>query len=115
MLRPAAEAAECSDGVATDLTYSGVTFRESDPWRAPIPFRKIRAGDGMDGMSAYRIELRDRTRRVFEVCTHAFTVDDEAIDYAGGIDHPFEVTVWSGDRLVANFPSTGRVVDWARP
>jgi hypothetical protein len=66
-------------------------------------------------MSAYRIELRDETSRVCEVCTHPFALDDDAIDYAGGIDHPYGMTVWDGDRLVADFPPVGRVIDWARP
>ncbi|MGH1573807.1 hypothetical protein ACRAWG_28100 [Methylobacterium sp. P31] len=34
-------------------------------------------------------------------CEH----DDVAIDYAGRLNHPHEIQVWEGERLVARFPS----------
>jgi hypothetical protein len=33
-------------------------------------------------------------------CDH----DDAAIDYAGRLDHPHEIHVWDGERLVARLP-----------
>jgi hypothetical protein len=37
-----------------------------------------------------------------------FEHDDAAIDHAGGLDHPHEMTVWDGERLVARFASSSR-------
>jgi hypothetical protein len=34
-------------------------------------------------------------------CEH----DDAVIDHAGRLDHPHEIRVWEGERLVARFPS----------
>jgi hypothetical protein len=34
-------------------------------------------------------------------CEH----DDDVIDHAGWLDHPHEIQVWEGERLVARFPS----------
>ncbi len=33
-------------------------------------------------------------------CQH----DDAAIDHAGSLNHPHEIQVWEGRRLVAHFP-----------
>ncbi|MGH1571251.1 hypothetical protein ACRAWG_11850 [Methylobacterium sp. P31] len=34
-------------------------------------------------------------------CDH----DDAVIDHAGSLNHPHEIQVWEGKRLVARFPS----------
>ena len=62
-------------------------------------------------MSSYRIELRDRADGLVDVRTARFALDDQAIDYAGGLDHPHGMKIWDGERLVAEFPPVGRVAD----
>lgn len=62
-------------------------------------------------MGVYRIELRDKAGGVVDVRTRPFAIDDDAIDYAGGLDHPQGMKIWDGERLVAEFPPVGGVAD----
>jgi len=55
-------------------------------------------------MAPYTIDLHDADGSRREARTHTFAHDDEAIDHAGAIDHPHEIKVWRGERLVAHFP-----------
>jgi hypothetical protein len=48
-----------------------------------------------------------------EVRRLLFASDDDAIDFAGRIDHPGEIAVWQGDRLVARFPPLRPATAWA--
>jgi hypothetical protein len=56
-------------------------------------------------MAPYTIDLHDEDGALCEVRSQVFAHDDDAIDHAGGIDHPHEIKVWQGERLVADFPS----------
>jgi hypothetical protein len=55
-------------------------------------------------MVPYRIDLHGEDGVVIDVrqifCAH----DDEAIDRAGWIDHPYAMKLWQDERLVADFP-----------
>jgi len=55
-------------------------------------------------MAPYAIDLHDQHGNVRERLTAVFARDDDAIDYAGQLQHPSEIKVWQGDRLVAHFP-----------
>ncbi len=56
-------------------------------------------------MPLYRISLLAADGTLHEEheidCEH----DDAAIDHAGGLNHPHEIHVWDGERLVAHFHS----------
>jgi len=56
-------------------------------------------------MAPYRIEFHDADGEVQAEKIALFEHDDAAIDHAGRIDHPDELKVWQGDRLVAHFPT----------
>ena len=55
-------------------------------------------------MAPYRIELHDGEGSVKTERRALFEQDDDAIDYAGEIGHPYAMEVWQGERLVAHFP-----------
>lgn len=55
-------------------------------------------------MALYRIELHDKSGGVREIRAQAFAHDDDAIDCAGAIAHPYEIEVWQDNRCVARFP-----------
>ena len=55
-------------------------------------------------MAPYRIELHDEAGRICEVKTQHFVHDDDAIDHAGGLDHPHEINLWQDHRHVARIP-----------
>ena len=57
-------------------------------------------------MKLYAINLHAPDGTVAEQHTQLFADDDAAIDHAGAIDHPHEMTVWQAGRLVAHFPVT---------
>ena len=61
-----------------------------------------------DAVASYRISLlaEDGSLAGEHVvdCEH----DDAAIESAGDIDHPLEMSVWDGERLVASFPPRSR-------
>ena len=54
-------------------------------------------------MTPYRIDLHDATGCVSETRTDHFAQDDDAIDHAGGLEHPHEINIWQDDRHVARF------------
>jgi len=56
-------------------------------------------------MTAYIIDLYDANGAVRETRAQGFPHDDAAIDSVGRIDHPHEIKVWQGGRLVAHFPA----------
>ena len=71
------------------------------------------ASAGLNPMTTYSIELNDETGAICEVRTRVFALDDHAIDHAGRIDHPHEMKVWQGDRLVAHFRPLGPLATWS--
>jgi hypothetical protein len=56
-------------------------------------------------VAPYTIDLYDERGNLRERRTLYLAHDDAAIDRAGWLDHPHEINVWQGDRLVAQFPS----------
>jgi hypothetical protein len=58
-------------------------------------------------MSPYRIILHGEEETVVAEQTRLFEHDDAAIDHTGRINHPYGMSVWQGDRLVARFPPLG--------
>ena len=55
-------------------------------------------------MPIYQILLLGAEGQCLEKKEIAFDSDDDAIDHTGWIDHPLEMEVWEGGRLVASFP-----------
>jgi hypothetical protein len=56
----------------------------------------------------YQIDLLDDAGAVVREHRSAFEHDDAAIDWAGRLDHPYEIKVWQAGRLVAHFPALRR-------
>jgi hypothetical protein len=56
-------------------------------------------------VAPYTINLHDECGDLRARRTLHLAHDDAAIDRAGRLDHPHEINVWQGDRLVAHFPS----------
>jgi hypothetical protein len=56
-------------------------------------------------MAPYTIDLHDAEGAIRETRSQMFAHDDDAIDHAGRIEHPHEMRVWQGERLVAHFPT----------
>lgn len=56
-------------------------------------------------MTLYRVHLMAADGSLYEIRELNFDHDDNAIDYAGWLDHLEEIYVWEGERLVAHFPS----------
>lgn len=54
-------------------------------------------------MTTYRIDLMTADGRLAENRYIDCDDDDGAIDQTGEIDHPQQMQVWDGERLVANF------------
>jgi hypothetical protein len=63
-------------------------------------------------LARYAIEMQDEQGATREVRKLAFAGDDDAIDFAGWIDHPGEIAVWQGSRLVARFPPLRPLSAW---
>lgn len=55
-------------------------------------------------MEPYTIVLSDENGSVRERRTQWFKNSDDAVDYAGKIDHPYEVRISQAGRLVAQIP-----------
>jgi hypothetical protein len=55
-------------------------------------------------MSLYRISLLDQQDLPQAEQIIDFEHDDDAIDHAGSIDHPYAIDVWQADRHVVLFP-----------
>ena len=56
-------------------------------------------------MAPYTFVLHDPDDGVRVTLTASFADDDDAIDHAGTFNHPDEIKVWQGERLVARFPA----------
>ena len=56
-------------------------------------------------MPLYQIRLMAEDGSLHEESELDFEHDDAAIDHAGWLDHPHEIHVCEGGRLIARFPS----------
>ncbi|MGA0604046.1 hypothetical protein ACO2Q3_25300 [Caulobacter sp. KR2-114] len=58
-------------------------------------------------MARYCIRLMDKAGALQEERLRDFESDDDAIDCAGAVDHPYAIEVWQAQRHVAAFPPVG--------
>ena len=66
-------------------------------------------------MASYTIELRSESGATIETLARCFAIDDDAIEFAGSLDHPHQMIVTQGARIVGSFSPVDRLRRWDKP